>query len=69
MVYWCMHPMTVQKKQPAFMVGKKIGNSNACEDCAPAKVQQENLEKMTEAKSTMAGDCLMMDMSSINRES
>jgi hypothetical protein len=57
------------KKTADFYGWKTTGDSNACEDCATAKARQKNLKKTTETKSNLAGERLMIDISSIKGES
>jgi hypothetical protein len=57
------------KKTADFYGWKTTGDSNACEDCATAKARQNNLKKTTETKSNLAGERLMIDISSIKGES
>jgi ribosomal protein L32 len=56
------------KKTANFYGWKTTGDSNACEDCATAKARQKNLKKTTETKSNLAGERLMIDISSIKGE-
>jgi hypothetical protein len=64
------HASNDSARKTAHLYGwKTTGDPNACEDCDTAKARQKNLKKTTETKSNLAGERLMIDISSIKGES